>query len=211
MLVEYSTFYMCTSSGDGGAIYMATGGNCVIHKCCARQCYSASSSYNGQFAIVYVTNSESNINKVNDSSIIYCQPSASNSYATIYLRYGIISINIVNFSNNKCYYYSACWFRPYSSTSQTTCCIEYSSIRDNYATQYTCIYLSRSSTKYDILQCNIINNTQSSSNYGLILNYGQTTVSECTILECGKKTVKYFILILNLQKNCSCLILKIKC
>ena len=60
MLVELSTFNLCTSSGDGGCIRQSNG-NFVMNKCCGVRCYSTASG-SGQFA--YTTLSSGNKNNV---------------------------------------------------------------------------------------------------------------------------------------------------
>ena len=61
MLVELSTFILCTSSSSGGCIYQKNG-NFVMNKCCGVRCYSTNTSASGQFA--YTTLSSGNKNNV---------------------------------------------------------------------------------------------------------------------------------------------------
>ena len=194
MLIEFCVFNNCQSSSNeqnGGCIYMysssSDAGSCVLNKCCANQCYSkySGSSY-GQFIYTYLSCDDDHINQVLDSSIINSiPPSDSTSRGTLYLRRAIITIKAVNLSNNTCSLYAPIYCYPYSlsSSSITTCCLSYCSIRGNEAKTRICVSLENSA-QHEINNSNIIENqVPSSSSYAVITILGTCTIRDCTILD----------------------------
>ena len=115
---------------------MSSAGCCVINKCCANKCYSTYSSgaSYGQFLYTRLSNSNTYMNQVLDSSIINSTPSGSNKYGTLYLDYAKISLNTVNLSYNTCSILPAFFCKPTYSSGTTTCYVTYCSIRGNNAT-----------------------------------------------------------------------------
>jgi hypothetical protein len=190
LLVESTSFFSCTTSSQhGGAIYFYHGsGQCVLHEVCDFNCYStyassSSSSSHAQFAYVQVSDSISNKNYFNYSSIVRCVNDRSYSYYTLLLYYGKMCFPSVNLSMNKCY---RRLFRcdPYCDSNSVTCSFSYSSFADNYAADYTCFFLWTSATKFEMKSCNILRNAQGSlGSEGTIFTCGYFTIDDSCILE----------------------------
>jgi hypothetical protein len=190
LLVESSSFFSCKTSGkDGGAIYFSNtyNGQCAVNKVCGYDCYSTytSSSYSysfGQFARVYVSDSASNKNYVNYSSVARCVNSNSYSYMPLCLEYGKICCPSVNLSMNKCHRHSGIYCYPFIDSSSVTCSMSYSSLADNIASDHICIGFN-ANAKYEIKCCNILRNTHTSTTYGIIYINGNSMIKDSCILE----------------------------
>ena len=186
MLIEKSTFVSCICSNHGGAIYQKNG-ECIIKQCCGFKCYSTNINLAGQFIFSELSNQISDSDKKNrvlDSSVSHSMKNINNpsNAEALDLVSGTIQINTVNLSNNICYYNSALYAYPSSSTSNTACLMTYSTINSNEANQYTIIWFN-TNANYEISQSNIINNkVQTNSNNGLIESYGPTNIKDCCIM-----------------------------
>jgi hypothetical protein len=182
LLVESTSFFSCkTSSGNAGAIYFSNGnGQCVLYGICGYDC-TTSNSYNSHFAYIYVYNSVSSKNYVNYSSI--SRSENLNAWYTLQLYYGNIRCPSVNMSMNK-YYGRSIYCYPYPDSYSVTCSLTYSSFVDNYAAQYTCVFLWQNPVYFEIRSCNIIRNTQASlGSEGTIATCGNLFVDDSCILE----------------------------
>jgi hypothetical protein len=185
-LVESTSFFSCkTSNGNGGAIYSGSiSSGSVLHGVCGYDCCStyASNPYY-QFAYIYVSNSDTQKNYVNYSSITRCVNENSNSYYTLHLYYSLIFCQSVNSSLNKCYSCSGIFCAPYSTSRFITCSLTYSSFTDNIATGFNCIRIHRGS-KHESKSCNILRNTQGSlGTEGTIYTTGNMMIQDSCILE----------------------------
>jgi hypothetical protein len=187
LLIESSSFFSCsTSSYYGGAIYFSNTntGECVLYKVCGNDCcstYTSSNSY-GQFTYINVQNTVSNKNYVNYSSISRCVNHNSNSYRTLYHYNGKIYSSSINVSMNKCQCYSGFYCNAYIDSS-VTCLIWHSSFTDNIASGYTCITQYRTNAKAEMKCCNVLRNTQGSSNSIATIRFdGHSTVKDSCIL-----------------------------
>jgi hypothetical protein len=108
------------------------------------------------------------------------------------LFYGKILCPSVNITNNICYYDPAIYFKPTTGTGSPPsemCCISYSSIVNNTSTNYNCIYFDNYGSSHRIDTCNILNNDQYSSSYGIIYSYANLLIKDSCILgnNIGKK------------------------
>jgi hypothetical protein len=187
LLVESSSFFSCkTSNLHGGAIYISGNGQCVLHKVCGYDCSSTntgSSSAQGQFAWITVNNAGSSKSYLSFSSIVRCVNQNSNSRFTVCYDNGKIYCPSINVSMNKCQLYSGIYIDPYDDPNVFTS-LTYSSLTDNTATGYICIYLESGNVKYELKSCNILRNTQGSlGSYGTIYALQKTMIDDSCILE----------------------------
>jgi hypothetical protein len=188
LLVESTSFFSCcTSLDDGGAIHFYnSNGQCVLHEVCGYNCYSTyTGTWSvGQFAYIYVKNDASSKNYANYTSVTRCVRKNSDSYAPLWLQYGIIFCPSVNISMNECYFRSGIYCSPYGDSNSVTCSLLYSSFTDNIANGYTCIYFYRSGANYEIKSCNILRNTQGTlGSEGTFNTWGNTMITDSCILE----------------------------
>jgi hypothetical protein len=169
LLVESSSFFSCkTSSDDGGAIYIQNSGSqCVLHEVCGYDCCSTYSSPWYQFAYIEVNDALSSKNYINYSSIVRCTNVNTGPF-TLCLYNGRVCCPSVNISMNKCHRQTI-WCCSFSDSNSVTCSFSYSTFTDNIVTGYTCFYLSRSSSRYEIKSCNILRNTQGNPSGNLMI------------------------------------------
>jgi hypothetical protein len=186
LLVEQSSFISCRASYGGGGIYFSNQqyGECVMSKICGFNCsltYSGSSSCWGQFAYISIKNNNITYkNHVNDSSITHSLKNCNDSKYSLRLNFGQILCPSVNITNNVCYCYSALGCQ---ATSSGTCCISYSSFVNNTSNEgYICIWLYGSNSPHYIDTCNILNNNQTSSEFGTIHLYANLFIKDSCIL-----------------------------
>jgi predicted outer membrane repeat protein len=181
LLVESSSFFSCKTSGIGGAIYFVNtnNGQSVLHKVCGNDCYSTTSGNNYQFVYIKVYNGATNKNYLNFSSITRC---ISDNWYTLRLDSGIVHLPSVNISMNKCKYCPIFYTIPFQDSSYVTCTSSYSSFTDNQATIYICIRFFCSDAKFEIKSCNILRNSQVSSDYAIISPEGNLMIEDSCIL-----------------------------
>jgi hypothetical protein len=187
LLIESSSFFTCrTSAKYGGAIFFenTNSGESVLHEVCGYNCYSTYTSVpHDQFAYIYINNVASSKNYFNYSSISRCVNERSDSRHTIRLYFGKICCQSVNFSMNKCQYYSGIYFYPSLDSSSVTCSVSYSSFTDNNAPGYHLNYFGNSGSKNEMKSCNVLRNTQGSSSEGIISADGILNIEDSCILE----------------------------
>jgi hypothetical protein len=186
LLIESTSFFSCsTNNQDGGAIYITSNSEIILYKVCGYDCCSThTSDGDGQFAYMYTSNTASDKISFNYSSITRCVGWESASWWTLYLRDGKICLPSINVSMNKCHYTSGIRCIPYLDSNSVTFSLTYSSIADNIATVYYCIYSSTTGSIHEIKYCNILRNTQGTlSSGGTISSNGNLTISESCILE----------------------------
>jgi hypothetical protein len=189
-LIEFSSFFSCKTSGNGGAIYFTnSGAQSVLYGLCGNDCCTTNSkSY--QFAYIRVKDDASSKNCVNYSSIARCVNGISGSGDTMRLVYGKIYCPSINSSMNKCYYYSGIICRPFVDTSYATCSLLYSTFADNNALDHIPIYFN-TNAKYEIKCFNILRNTHTHSSYGIISTWGNLLIEDSCILENNAKYIFY--------------------
>jgi hypothetical protein len=186
LLIESTSFFSCsTNNQDGGAIYITSSNEIILYKVCGYDCCSThTSSGDGQFAYMYTSNTASDKISFNYSSITRCVGWESASWWTLFLNNGKICLPSVNVSINKCKYMSGIYCYPYLDSNSVTFSLTYSSITDNIATGYYCIFSSTTGSIEEIKYCNILRNTQGSlSTGGTITSYGNLKIEDSCILE----------------------------
>ena len=193
ILVEKSVFDNChTNDERGGAIYVGySSGSCVTHQCCASQCWSKfTGTSRGQFIYTSLSDNNNHINQVKDCSIIRSSPPEnSDSRGSLYLYQSIITVNIVNLSDNSCFQYPSAFLCPSFTSQLNECYVSFSSIQNNTGTR--CIgLLGKSSSCDNLMQCsNLIGNQV--SDFGLIWTESQVTIEGCAFLENEAATIFY--------------------
>jgi hypothetical protein len=186
LFIESTSFFSCkTSDNYGGAIYFYhSSGRCVLHEVCGYDCnstYTGGTSY-AQFSYTQVQNSASYDNYISYSSIVGCVSTHTSSYYILQHYYGKLFCPSVNISMNKCQYYTI-YYCPLSDSNSITCSLSYSSITDNHANQYTCLYLWNSYANFRIKSCNILRNTQVyTGSVGTFYTCGSLVITDSCIL-----------------------------
>jgi hypothetical protein len=194
LLIEQSSFISCkTSSGSGGGVYFSCSGNyeCVMSKICAFDCSCAG---DGQFAFICLSNSANYKNHFNDSTIAHSLKDGKSQWDSLFLESDTIFCQSNNFTNNECYRSPAfCCASKRSSTSET-CIITYCSVVNNTANgSNSCIRLYYSGSIHLIDACNIINNKQTSSEYGTINANANVLIKDSCILGNNKGNTVFYI------------------
>jgi len=157
MNVNYSMFYNCACSEQGGAIYFYSTNSC-LRMICANRC---SSSSNYQFAYL----SASQVNHVEYVSIQYCSHTTSRSYSN-YLNTGNQRVDNTNSSMNYAFWGSGIIIMSPSSFTSSHC-----TFSNNVVIAYICVWFSSNSGSVSMTSANIVNNN-SPSNYGVVYAYG---------------------------------------
>jgi len=176
LLIESCTFINSQTRNIGGAIYFSSG-QFVMVKVCGYGCKSTSSSCH--FDAVYATDNIIYKNEIHDSSI--CCSTQSSYNHNVYHCHRKIIVKQINISNNWCNRYSAINLYPSSNGNSVASSISYSSIANNIVSSGYCINL-RTSNLHEIDSCNIISNTDQSSNNALILVSGSLNLRGSCIL-----------------------------
>jgi hypothetical protein len=178
ILFEDDTFKECGRSGQGGSIYVSNNeANFVIVNSESIKSHATS---HGLFLYTYI-NSALKYNFVLYSTI-------SESYYTnsgngpLYMYHGQIRVISTNSSNNKCYNYWSSFDLYGKDNSGYSNDLNYSTedsyvdfcyVCNNYAYILgICLDFRESNTKHKCEECNIINNSQGSNNYGTVCNEG---------------------------------------
>lgn len=157
MIIEYSMFYNCTSSLQGGAIYFNSS-HSDINMVCANRC---SCGYNMNFQFSYLRASQ--MNHLEYISVSYCSPSISGNYP-LCLKSGNQRVENLNSSMNNA---KICSGLCTSSPSSFSC--SYCTFSNNYAYALGCINVISSSGTITIAFTNIVHNN--SPSYGVVLTY----------------------------------------
>jgi hypothetical protein len=182
-VVESSSFFSCKTSSSGGAVYFYNNIQGVLYKVCGYDCYTTNNNPY-QFGYIHVKDAVSNKNYFNYSSISRCVNENSSPHYTFALGWGKNYCPSVNSSLNKCYARSGITFWPSSDSNYAASSLTYSSFIDNHATEYNCISLDRSGSKFEIKSCNIIRNTQGAlGTEGTIYTSGNLIIEDSCILE----------------------------
>jgi hypothetical protein len=183
-LVESTSFFSIKSSSSwGGAIHFENtdSGASILYKVCG---YDCSANPSAHFAYIRVKSSSLNENYVNYSSITRCVNEGSSSNYMLCLCSGKNNCPSINMSMNKCGYYSSFYCEPYVDSSSVTCSLSFSTLADNIAIRYICIYLWRTGANYEIKSCNILRNTQGTlGSDGTIRSDGNLMIKDSCILE----------------------------
>ena len=169
LLVEYTSFNDCTSTGEGGAIYFGNSGQCVFSSVCGVKC---TANQFGQFYLVWASRGQ-NKNHIIDSSITLTEKKYSDQCRILCHYCGNILCKGVNASNHKANKVSGIRI-----DNPTICYISYSSFRNNTVVSEGCICCY--SNQHYINNTNIIENEQSHG--GLIYAYNsRISMTHCSI------------------------------
>ena len=180
LLIEHSSFIFCTSTQDGGAIYIykedEANLSSILSSVCGYNCRTGD-NYSGQFLLVNTKYQ----NQVIDSSVTLCEQ--KNAKSVINLRNSYILCKGLNLSNNMIMTNSGIEVNNPRNSS-----ISFSSFRNNTASQSVCIYCRNNS--HEISYTNIIDNEQKSNEYGIIyIEHGELKMNFCSILgNCNSNT-----------------------
>ena len=156
MNINYSMFYNCVCSIDGGAIYFDSS-NSSLRMICANSC-SAS-----QFHVAYIIASQ--MNQVEYLSISKCSHTTSG-YYSILLYKGNQRVDNTNSSMNNAIQASGILITSPSSFTSSHC-----TFSNNKVSHSICIYFYSSSETKSMLYANIVHNN-SPSGFGVVYVYG---------------------------------------
>jgi len=158
MSVNFSMFYYCSTSEEGGAIFFYSS-NSFLKKNCASNCYVGTNRY---YSFAYLLASQSNI--VEYLSVSFC----SNTHvgdSSVSLQLGNQRVDNTNSSFNKAYSVSSIFFQNPSSLTSSHC-----TISNNFASHSICLKFNFASGT--ISSANIIRND---STYNVIICVSGTT------------------------------------
>jgi len=159
MNVNYSMFYNCVCSNNGGAIYFISF-NLSLRMICANSC-SCGVSFVGHFAYL----SASQVNQVEYLSVSNCSHTTSG-YYSIRLDNGNQRVDNTNSSMNNGLYSSGMGISS-SSTLESSHC----TFSNNKVSNSICIYFYSYSGTISMSYANIVHNN-SPSQYGVVIFYG---------------------------------------
>jgi len=157
MNVNYSMFYNCACSGDGGAIFFSSS-NSYLRMICANSC-SASSWCHFAYLI------DSQVNQVMYLSVSNCSHSTSGWYS-IRLLNGFQRVDNTNSSMNNAEYGSGIRISSPSSFTSSHC-----TFSNNKVSHSICIWFYSSSGTISMSYANIVHHN-SPSQYGVVLVEG---------------------------------------
>ena len=171
LLHSECSFNDCKNS-YGGSVYVFGQNSVIQHRCCSL--YSQASNF-GQHSCSYL--SYGNFNYFLESCVSSCGQKEKG-YETISCRYGIINISYSNISNNNVGYNGAAYgIAPFNSIGKVNFC----SICQNHCDYWILMHYSNDLPTYYLINSNILNNSQSSTSYGIISCYRKMTISNCSI------------------------------
>jgi hypothetical protein len=138
----------------------------------------------GNFVYTYTNIFVTLKNYVNDSSFTLTSKSGTCQCCTLWLNYGNILCPSVNITNNECYHISAIYCYATASSTSNTVCISYSSIVNNTANgNWICIAFGSNSVSSQLIgTCNVLNNKQTESSYGIIYANANLLIKDSCIL-----------------------------
>ena len=154
LTINYSTFYLCKCTSNGGAIFFQSYtfySNCFILFVCSNEC-SCGSVANGEFSMLRINNSINNEIVINYLSITK-SGNKINSHHPFLLSYGNQSVLNTNSSLNDCGYYSG--FTIQYSLSFIG---KFNTISNNKVNNYICLSFYSALNNNLIFFNNIINN-----------------------------------------------------
>jgi len=159
MSINYSMFYTCACSGDGGAIYFSST-NSYLRMICANRC---SASY---YNFAYLTASQEN--QMEYLSVSYCS-NITSGYWSIRIGSGNQRVDNTNSSMNNAFYGSGILIFSPSSNSGSYC-----TYSNNNVSQSICISFDSGSGSIAMSYANIVQNN-SPSQYGVLYIEGVGT------------------------------------
>ena len=159
MNLNYSVFYKCACSNNGGAIYYYSS-NSFLRMICANRCYCGASSY-----YLFAHLGASQMNHVEYLSVSYSSDTAYG-FFPIYMSSGDQQVDNTNSSLNNVLAYSGIDVYSPSSFTSTHCTFSNNKVSDSI-----CIYFYSTSGMISMSYANIVHNN-SPSMYGVILVEG---------------------------------------
>jgi len=156
MNVNYSIFYNCVCSGEGGEIYFSSSNSC-LRMICANSCSALNYHFN------YL--SASQVNQVVYLSVSNCSHTTSGHYS-IRLVYGNQRVDNTNSSMNIAFRYFGIGISSPSSFTSS-----HSTILNNKESFSKYIFFYSDSGTISMLYANIVHNN-SPSQYGVVYVYG---------------------------------------
>ena len=171
LLHSECSFNDCKNS-YGGSVYVYGQNSIIQHRCCSL--YSQASS-RGQHS--YSELSDGNFNYFLESCVSSCGK-REKGFDTISCSYGIINISYSNISNNNVESIGAAYeISPENSIGKVNFC----SICQNHCDHWVLMHSNDDSSTYYLINSNILNNSQSSTSYGIIGCNRIMTISNCSI------------------------------
>ena len=153
MNINYSMFYNCICSNNGGAIYFYSS-NSFLRMICANSC---SASY---FHLAYLGASQ--VNHVEYLSESICSHTTTG-YRSIFLIYGYQRVDNTNSSMNNAREISGIGITFPSSFTSSHCTFSNNKVSDSI-----CIYFSSSSVTISMSYANIVHNNNPIQYYGVV-------------------------------------------
>jgi len=165
MNTNYSMFYNCVCSGQGGAIYFDSLIS-NLRMICANSCSSHSECH---FAFL----SGSQVNQIEYLSVSYCSQTTSG-YRSIYSQSGYQRVDNTNSSMNNAYIYSGIHIESPSSFTSSHC-----TFSNNMVSNSICIYFYSTSGTISMSYANIVHNNSPNSGVVYVNGAGSRKLMYC--------------------------------
>lgn len=171
--------HIAQESHNGGAIYAFGSTQIVLSRCLSVDCKS--NQHNGQFCNVDCKSAKDKFAYVMETTIMTTD--TYNCSDVIILSNARLGASYNNISNNKVVH--SCGISLIKQNVDNSK-VNYTLISNNHAYDTTTIYCTDAGN-YDFYMCNIINNTQYSSEKGTVqATKANITLTNCSILNCDK-------------------------
>ena len=189
LLIEETLFYNChdyeSTEGGGVVYYNNNEGVCILNGVCAVDCWSNKA---GSLAYIRTKGNSSFTTILRQVVAASCEPEGEESAGVIYTLGCRVNCTFCNISQNNLNSCSALWFNREGSLKAVVAQLTYSTIHNNTADQYMCLYFQITSLS-KIMCCNIINNEQNNQIYGIITTKGGLYIYDSCIVECNESQV----------------------
>ena len=168
--LNYLTFLNCSSSFEGGTLYITNSLYRNISKCCFESCYS---SKFGQLGMMSGNNKNYTIN-YNYLLIIYCSPNLEQTrYHNIDERRSTVTLTNSNFTKNYLSYWGSLGYFV-----ESKCFISFLSCSNSTGAYVLGFFDSVNDTR-DIIFTNFINNNKNNFDIGVINSYTNCNFYNC--------------------------------
>lgn len=185
-LHTYCFFYNCHNTDNGGAIYYNGNGAIIQHRFCTINSYITGGV--GLHSYTKLVENSQKQNHIIECSISNCIGEEGNHL--IFFQNGNCGISSSNISRNTVYRCPG--FVVSSPTGD--CVFNYSTFEKNTANGWVCQEFDPTTTaKYHELFCNIVDNTEKSSTWGIITTFAELIIENCTILGPPENGVTIYI------------------
>lgn len=169
-------FTNCSRYSNGGAVHFNCISSIVQHRFCTTNSYVTGGSGFHSYTNC-INNDLEHKNHITESCIAHCN--RQDKYYSITIICGNCGIFSSNISRNCAY--SAPVFSIENAKGKSN--ITFSTFEGNSASSSLCLVFRMSSQGfYEVYKCNIVNNSQESSNWGIIHTLAEVTFKNCTIL-----------------------------